>query len=567
MLFSFKRSRPPLIVSGLLVAVAGFTAIGTGRYESAQASTVVKTPKSMCSAMAGLSVPAAAIGLPTRGATVVSATLVPNSDPGNKGGEYCKVLGTIHPVDFLAPEIHVEVDLPTNFNGKSVHFGGGGFDGTIPDLAGQPDDSFTFGLEPAGVATPLRRGFVTFGSDGGHVGNFFDGSFAVNDEALANYAGDHVKKTHDFAVYLEKARYGSASVHSYFIGASGGGRQALIAAQRFPTDYDGIISTFPASGITGLWLQMGRISKALLAPGGFVSAAKGAAIQAAVMKRCDALDGVADGIIANPSACMFDPKTIRCPGGADTGDTCLSDAQIKTMVIAGTPLVTNFELANRIRSFPAYNAFAGADFWSGDYYPSMTWGASAMNAMIQPGVIGKTSFYYSFSNDMLRFAIARDPSLSILAFDPQSPDSLTARIQAISELMDSTETDLTKFEKRGGKLILQHGQSDQYIPAQMTIDYYNRLVQRFGHEKLSQFAKFYLVPGAAHGDGGQFKGSYDGLTALDNWVTNGKEPKNLTITDFGLSTAGRTRPLCEYPLWPKYVGGNQNLASSFVCSR
>ncbi|HEX7909012.1 MAG TPA: tannase/feruloyl esterase family alpha/beta hydrolase [Paraburkholderia sp.] len=526
----------------------------------------MKTPTSICSALAGMSIPATAIGLPTRGATVVSATLVSDTDPDNKSGQYCKVLGTIHPVDFLAPEIHVEVDMPTNFNGKSVHFGGGGFDGTIPDPEGQPLDGFLLFAEPAGVATPLRRGFVTFGSDGGHVGSFFEGSFATNDEALANYVGDHIKKTHDFAVFLERARYGSAAVHSYFIGGSGGGRQGLIAAQRFPTDYDGIISTFPASGITGLSLQLGRISKALLAPGGFVNATKGAALQAAVMKQCDALDGVVDGIIANPSACVFDPKTIRCPGGADTGDTCLSDAQIKTMMVAGTPLITNFDLANGIRSVPPFNAFAGADFWSGDYYPNLAWGASAADAMIEPGVDGKTSFYYSFSNDMLRFAIARDPSLSILTFDPQSPGSLTARIQAISALMDSTTTDLTKFQSRGGKLILQHGQSDQFIPAQMTIDYYNRLVERFGHERLSQFAKFYLVPGAAHGEGGQFNGSYDALTVLDNWVTNGKEPKDLTITDLGLSTAGRTRPLCEYPLWPKYVGGNQNLASSFVCS-
>ncbi|TCG02765.1 hypothetical protein BZM27_53415, partial [Paraburkholderia steynii] len=259
---------------------------------------------------------------------------------------------------------------------------------------------------------------------------------------------------------------------------------SLIAAQRFPTDYDGIISTFPASGITGLWLQMGRISKALLAPGGFVNAAKGAALQAAVIKQCDALDGVADGVIANPSACIFDPQTIRCPSGADTGDTCLSDAQINTMTVAGTPLVTNFDLANGIRSFPQYNAFAGADFWTADYYPETAWGASAADAVVEPGVIGKTSFYYSFSNDMLRFAVARDPGLSILNFNPADPGSLTARIQAVSALMDSTTTDLTQFQSRGGKLIFQHGQADQYIPAQLTIDYYNRLLSRFGQGPL-----------------------------------------------------------------------------------
>ncbi|MBC8751656.1 pimeloyl-ACP methyl ester carboxylesterase [Paraburkholderia sp. WC7.3g] len=545
----------------LLVSTVAISGCGGG-HDSPSANAAVKTPAAMCSALAGMTVPAASIGLPTTGATVVSATLVADTDSGNTNGEYCKVLGSIHPVEFNAPDIRAEVDLPTNFNGKSVHFGGGGFDGAIPDTEGSPLDGFLVGAEPAGVTTPLRRGYVTLGSDSGHEGTSFDGQFAENDEALANYAGDHIKKTHDFAAYIAKTRYGSAFVHSYFIGGSGGGRQGLIAAQRFPQDYDGIISTFPASGITGLWLQMGRISRSLLAPGGYVTPAKGKALLAAVMEQCDALDGVADGIVSNPSACVFDPKQIRCPGGVDTGDTCLSDAQINTMSTAGTPLTFSFDLANGIQTFPPYNVFAGADFWSN----SLAWGASATDATIEPGVFGKSAFYYTFSNDMLRFAVARDPGLSILNFDPTSPGPLAARIQAVSALMDSTSTDLTQFQSRGGKIILQHGQSDQFIPAQLSIDYYNRLVSRFGQGPLGQFLKFYLVPGAAHGSGGQFGGSYDGLTALDNWVTKGIEPHNLTITDLAPPAAGRTRPMCEYPQWPKYVGGDQNIATSFVCS-
>ncbi|AQT51560.1 feruloyl esterase (plasmid) [Paraburkholderia sp. PGU19] len=555
------RSRPSAIVSALFAASA-VAVSGCGGNDAAPANVAVVTPAAKCSALAGITVPASSIGLPTTGATVVSATLVAETDPGNNNGEYCKVLGSIHPVDFNAPDIRAEVDLPTNFNGKSVHFGGGGFDGTIPNTEGSPADGFLTGTEPAGVSTPLRRGYVTFGSDSGHAANAFDGTFATNDEALANYAGEHIKKTHDFAAYIATARYGSDFVHSYFIGGSSGGRQGLIAAQRFPHDYDGIISTFPASGITGLWLQMGRISRSLLAPGGYVTPAKGKALLAAVMKQCDALDGAADGIISNPAACVFDPATIRCPGGVDTGDSCLSDAQINTMTTAGTPLNFSFNLANGIQSFPAFNAFTGADFWSVGF----AWGASATDAIVEPGVIGKSAFYYTFSNDMLRFAVARDPGLSILNFNPANPGLLTSRVQVVSALMDSTSTDLSQFQARGGKIILQHGQSDQFIPAQLSIDYYDRLVSRFGQGPLSQFLKFYLVPGAAHGVGGQFNGSYDGLTALDNWVTKGTEPKNLTITDLAPPTAGRTRPMCEYPQWPKYVGGDPNLAASFVCS-
>jgi feruloyl esterase len=129
-----------------------------------------------------MTVPAGSIGLPTSGATVVSATLVADTDSGNQNGEYCKVLGTIHPVDFNAPDIRAEVDLPTNFNGKAIHFGGGGFDGTIADTEGSPADGFLSGAEPAGVSTPLHRGYVTVGSDSGHEANALDGSFATNDE-------------------------------------------------------------------------------------------------------------------------------------------------------------------------------------------------------------------------------------------------------------------------------------------------------------------------------------------------------------------------------------------------
>jgi pimeloyl-ACP methyl ester carboxylesterase len=557
----FRSRRSPAIV-GVLFAALAVAVSGCGGNDAAPANVAAVTPAAKCSALAGMTVRASSIGLPTTGATVVSATLVSDTDSANRNGEYCKVLGTIHPVDFNAPDIRVKVDLPTNFNGKAVHFGGGGFDGTIANTEGSPFDGFLSGAEPAGVSTPLRRGYVTVGSDSGHEGTILDGSFATNDEALANYAGDHIKKTHDFAAYIAKARYGSDFAHSYFIGGSSGGRQGLIAAQRFPQDYDGIISTYPASGITGLWLQMGRISQSLLAPGGYVTPAKGKALLAAIMKQCDALDGVADGIIGNPAACAFDPAVIRCPGGGDTGDTCLSDAQIDTMKTAGSPLDLNFSLASGIQTFPAYNAFTGADFWSS----SLAWGTSAADAMVEPGVIGKSAFYYTFSNDMLRFAVARDAGSSILNFNSANPGSLTSRVQAVSALMDSTSTDLSQFQSRGGKIILQHGQSDQFIPAQLSIDYYNRLVSRFGQGPLSQFLKFYLVPGAAHGSGGQFNGSYDGLTALDNWVTKGSEPKDLTITDLTPTTAGRTRPMCEYPQWPKYIGGDQNLAASFLCS-
>ncbi|MCP1174927.1 tannase/feruloyl esterase family alpha/beta hydrolase [Ralstonia chuxiongensis] len=562
----FTKVRP----QWLAPAVATLSALlvvgcGGGSDSVVADATPQLTPAQQCAALQGSAVPASAIGLPTTGATISSATLISATASGNTNGEFCKVLGGIHPVDAAAPDIKFEVDLPSTWNGKSVHFGGGGLDGSVPDTTGFTNTGLTLYGEPKGVLTPLARGYVTLASDSGHEGSFGDGRFAQNDEALANYAGDHIKKTHDVALFLTKQRYGATFAHSYYIGGSGGGRQALIAAQKYASDYDGIISTFPASGIMGLAFQMGRISQASLAPGGFINANKAAVLKKAVMSACDSLDGATDGLISNPGLCTFDPATLRCPGGTDTGDTCLSDAQISTVNTMATPLNTSFDFANGIHNIPKYNVLAGTDFWSGFLFPL---GDSAADAVLDPATSaeGQWSFFYAFPNSLLRYAIARDPSLDLMSFNFTDPGALTARTQTVSQMMDSTTVNLDNFKNRGGKVILQHGLSDQYIPAQMSIDYYNRLLANYGQNALSSFLKFYLVPGAAHGFGGQFEGAYDGLTALDNWVTKGTAPQSLVITDLNPPTAGRTRPLCEYPQWPKYVSGDVNAATSYICS-
>jgi len=554
------RLRLVCVAGSALVIVAGCG----GGSDPAALTVAAKTSAEMCAAMPGLNIPASEIGLPTSGASIASATLIAATAKDNTSGEYCKVLGKIQPVDSSAPDIRFEVDLPSTWNGKSVHFGGGGLDGTIPATTGYASSSLTY-TEVNGTKTPLARGYVTLGSDSGHQGNASEGTFLQNDEAMANYAGEHVKKTHDVAQFLAKNRYGAPFSHSYYIGGSGGGRQGLVAAQRYPADYDGVIATYPASELLGLSFQMGRVSQASLAPGGFISTAKASVLKAAVMAQCDGLDGVKDGVISNPAQCHFDPATLRCPGGVDTGDTCLSDAQLNTVNTIATPLVTNFDFANGIHTIPAYNILAGTDFWNPYITPL---GTSAQNAIVDPATAtaGQGSFFYAFPNGLASFAIARNPALDLMTFNFSNPGALTDRTKMVSNLMDATSTDMTAFKNRGGKLILQHGQSDQFIPAQMSIDYYNRLLASYGQDALSSFLKFYLVPGGSHGFGGQFEGAYDALTVLDNWVTKGVTPSNLVITDMNSPTAGRTRPLCEYPQWPKYIAGDANVASSFSCS-
>jgi hypothetical protein len=203
-----------------------------------------------CDSLTSSKIPAASIGLPTSGATIDSATLIPAEAPDNANGSYCKVLGSIHPVDPLAPDIRFEVNLPDDWNGKALHYGGGGYDGNL--ITGLTITRFAM----PGSPTPLRRGYVTFGSDSGHQSpSVADGSFAMKAEALVNFGGAQLKKTHDVAIQLILRRYGAGPSRTYFFGNSQGGHEGFIVIQRWPQDYDGVVSIHPVYDFTALQLD------------------------------------------------------------------------------------------------------------------------------------------------------------------------------------------------------------------------------------------------------------------------------------------------------------------------
>jgi hypothetical protein len=181
--------------------------------------------------------------------------------PENQNGEFCKILGAIHPLDIAAPDITFEVNLPTGWNGKALHYGGGGYDGTL--ITGLAKTR----CSKPGVATPLMRGYVTFGSDSGHQSpSVADGSFAMNAEALANFGGDQLKKTHDVALDLVMRRYGGKPERIYFFGNSQGGHEGFLVIQRWPQDYDGVVSIHPVYDFTPLQLDGNALSRALYNP-------------------------------------------------------------------------------------------------------------------------------------------------------------------------------------------------------------------------------------------------------------------------------------------------------------
>ena len=524
-----------------------------------------------CADLNGLGIPATSIGLPTTGGLVTSTTVVPAAGTGAGAiGEYCKVLGEISPVDPDAPKIKFQVDLPTSWNNKAMAFGGGGFDGSIPAVAGN------VGFGPLDQKRPLGRGYATFGSDSGHQAGPLgsqDHLFGLNDEAERNFGGDQIKKTHDAAVFIIEARYGQNPTKTYFMGGSTGGREALAAIQRWPADWDGAIALYPAWNDMGALLQGQRIMRAMAAPGAYPNQAKRKVLYDAAMAACDDLDGVSDGIISNQEDCnkIFDPKVVRCPGGADTGDTCLSDAQIEALNIYNTPAHFHFHMASGLQQFPGCNVW-GADLGrtqadAGGY------AAQGVVIFLTLGTVQPTlpatqlmPYLSPFMDQFMKYAVVRDVTgtFDTLSIDPENPGPYASRISDLSKMLD-TSTDISAFVARGGKLLLAHGLQDVLVSTRATELYWKKLQIQFGAKNVDKFARFYEVPGSGHALGAAFTPGWDSLTTLEIWVENGVAPANQIVTDTAVHF-GRTRPLCEYPTWPRYIGGDQNLASSFTCS-
>ncbi|HET9207232.1 MAG TPA: tannase/feruloyl esterase family alpha/beta hydrolase, partial [Burkholderiaceae bacterium] len=298
-----------------------------------------------CAALGG-SIEAARIGLPSGGATIDSATLIaasplavaergptPAATITPAAPEYCKVIGRIGPVDRSAPPILFQVNLPVQWNGRSVQYGGGGFNGVlITGLALVP-------AAPYDKPSPLAQGFVTVGTDSGHQNQPGQPPqvFALNDEALVNFAHASYKKVRDVSAELMRRAYGRAPDKMYFVGSSEGGREGLTMAQRYPDAFDGIFSRVPVIHWTGL--QHVGLRDGLATVGdGWIRPPQVKLVHDAVLAACDAIDGMADGIVSDPVACRqrFDVARLRCSGAP--GDQCLSDAQVRAVQTLHTPL-------------------------------------------------------------------------------------------------------------------------------------------------------------------------------------------------------------------------------------
>ena len=549
---------------------------------AARAANPAATPDSACAQLRNKTVPASAMALPTAGAVVTSATQIPAVVAPDRVAlpGYCKVLGSIAPLDPRAPAIQFELDLPTMWNRKLLMLGGGGFNGTIPN---------TTGNVPAGPfdrPVPLARGYAVVGSDSGHqapetaqspLKAGMDASFALNGEALRNYTGEALKKTHDAAAYLIRMRYGvSKPDKAYFAGGSTGGREALEVVQRWPDDWDGAIAWYPAWNHVALVLQVGRVARALAAPGAWLNEKKRNTLFEAALGACDELDGVADGIVSNVAACnaKFDPATavlngspLRCAGGADLGDACLSDAQIRALRVFSTPIEFEPALASGETHYPGYNLY-GSDLGRDRDSPVQPIVIGLALGTVPPRaspVAGESPAVSVFWDQWVRFVFADNSNFDAVALDPVTRGTLRAHIDELAKTLDVNRTDYSAFANKGGKILMAHGTADVLVSTRSTEEYYTRIRATMSAAKVRQFLRFYEVPGFGHAVSSVFNASWDSLTALENWVERGVAPAAQIVSD-SIGVPGRTRPLCEYPQWPKYRGsGDVNSAASFEC--
>ncbi|USX55314.1 tannase/feruloyl esterase family alpha/beta hydrolase [Lentzea sp. HUAS12] len=506
-----------------------------------------------CASLDQLRIPAAALSLPTTGGRVTAAVPTTSVVSGQTV-EHCQVDADLYPVDRSAPAIKMRISLPHTWNHKAMMFGGGGYSGTIPALTGNVPFST--------AVAPLARGYAVFASDSGHQQKpgtvpSLDGSFGVNDEALRNFAaGDALKKTHDAGLFLIRRAYGRGPAGSFFAGGSTGGREALIVAQRWPRAFDGVISGYPAWNNLAEVLYLGHLTQVLARPGAFPGPEKQTLVYDSVITACDGLDGVTDRVVSNQRGCHFDPRVLRCPDGADTGPTCLSDAQIGAVTAMSTPFRWPYRVASGEKQYPGFPFLSGADMRT----PFLGFGTTAP-ANPMPATSGYGMQYW---DQWVKHFLTRDPAFNSLDLDPARPGKWLGRISELSTIQDRNNADLRPFARAGGKLVLVHGNADELVSHRSTNDYYERVRDLLGPEKTRDFLRYYLVPGANHANFGTpaFTAGWDSLTALEQWVASGQSPRNPVVTDLAHN---RTRPLCEYPAWPRYRSGDPDSAASFTC--
>src|SRR5215472_1190255 len=463
-----------------------------------------------------------------RNTTIESAAL----DPTNPA--ICRVTAiTTHPP--AGDKVRIWIGIPTsNWNGRFLGTGGGGLSGG----------------SAAGINQPLALGYASGATDTGHEGG--SGSFALDANGRLNWQlirdNAHVG-IHDMTVTakaLTQVMYGVIPRYSYFNGCSTGGRQALMEAQRYPRDYDGVVAGAPAINWNRLHPQQLWGPVLMNAARNPIPACKLEAATAAAITACDAIDGVKDGVIEDPTRCRYDPKPLIGTSAGDCGVFTEADIDLIQELWGGP--------ARQDGSFLWYGLAQGADL-------RPLSGSRGTPLKPQP---------FAITLDWFRYFLAQNPQLDWTTITRDAYERFWDQsVEEYGIVIASDNPDLSAFRDRGGKAIIWHGWADPLIASEGSIDYYKRVQQQMGGaEKTSQSARLFMAPGVGHCGGGAGPEPYGQLDALLSWVEDGKAPATLTAARRDASGGiTRSRPLCPYPLVAKYKGsGSTDTAANFVCS-
>jgi hypothetical protein len=461
----------------------------------------------------------------------------PVGPPGPRANlpAYCKVDGTIEKRIGLNGKpyaIGFSVALPENWNGRFYFQGGGGLNGAVNPPVG---------AQFAGDKPALAQGFAVASTDSGHKGSNFDGTFMEDQEASLNFLYQSVGKVTVVAKQIVAQHYGKPIDHSYFVGCSTGGREAMIVSQRYPMYFDGIVAGAPAmrTGYSNLGLRWGATAMNAIAPKNdkgqpqtrdALGDAGRKLVHDALLESCDALDGQKDGLVFAAPSCKFDPAVLACKAGKKEG--CLSSAQVAAVkkVMAGPK-----------------------DSHGNQVYPGYLWdpGITATRGGL-PGVL-----------------VGPPIPEGTQAGATMDVDAAAAAAHDAREMAGDSNawTNLTSFQGHGGKLIFFHGQSDPWFSAIDTIQYYERLGKDMSATPVQDWSRLFLVPGMGHCSGGErTPDRFNMVDAIVNWVENNRAPEQIIAT--GANLAGEARPLCPYPAHTQYNGaGNPQDAASYSCKQ
>ena len=488
-----------------------------------------------CESLQALSLPNTTITLTQSVAAGVFSSPAPGRGTGRPTVDFkqlpafCRVAATLRPSS--DSDIKIEVWMPlANWNGKFQGVGNGGLAGFITSTAASG------GIE-RGLAEALKRGYATASTDTGHTGDTAE-PLLGHPEKVVDFAYRAVHEMTVTAKAIIRAFYDTTPKLSYWNGCSSGGRQGLIEAQRFPDDYDGIIAGAPPISQTHLVTWSMYVGHAALKdPRSEIPSSKHSMIHRAVVDACDAADGLKDGLIDDPRRCRFDFKTIECKG--EDAASCLTAAQVES-----AQMITN----------PVIHPKTGETI-----FPGLALGTELGWALRLGGPTPQR-----FGTDYFKYIFYKDPNWDWRTFDLATAVAFADRVDYA--MLNAANPDLTRFQQRGGKLLLFHGWSDANFSAQSTINYYERMRDVMGSRRIGESARLFLAPGMGHCGGGEGPNVFDQVAVLEQWVEHGHAPGAIIASHSTDGKVDRTRPLCPYPQVAKYRGtGSIDDAENFSC--